>query len=54
MKTKLDQLKVSQEKIDEMIRQRKEKIDDLQNSVQTGKQMQKGPGQATGRQCMRR
>uniref|UniRef100_A0A8C4YZX3 B30.2/SPRY domain-containing protein n=1 Tax=Gadus morhua TaxID=8049 RepID=A0A8C4YZX3_GADMO len=37
MKTKLDQLKVSQEKIDEMIRQRKEKIDDLQNSVQTGK-----------------
>ncbi|CAL8305051.1 unnamed protein product [Arctogadus glacialis] len=37
MKTKLDQLKASQEKIDEMIRQRQEKIDDLQNSVQTGK-----------------
>ena len=35
MKTKLDQLKVSQEKIDEMIRQRKEKIDDLQNSGKT-------------------
>ncbi|CAL8270291.1 unnamed protein product [Boreogadus saida] len=37
MKTKLDQLKESQEKIDEMIRQRQEKIVDLQQSVQTSK-----------------
>ena len=37
MKTNLDQLKASQEKINEMIRQRQEKIVDLQHSVQTGK-----------------
>ena len=37
MKTKLDQLKDSQEKVDELIRQRQEKIIDLQNSIQAGK-----------------